>query len=293
MSSIQQHHFNEEALVDCVQKFFLKHHVGKLLARCNGMKEKGVSPVSLLRYKLSNIFIGRSMYMQQRTGSFTEQFSKNTFYRFLNSVKTNWLRFTSLLAADIVNHDIRDLTDQERKNVFIIDDSLFNRTSCKKTELGSRVFDHTDMHFKKDFRMLTLSWSDGNTLIPVNSCLLASAKDTNIIGPVKTFDNRTLAGKRRKLAQTKAPEAMMTLLDTALSARLNADYVLFDSWFSNPAQITAIHSKGMDVIAMIKKTSRIKYSYCGEQLNIKEIYSRNIYGMHSIQMLQWHKSLFC
>ena len=91
--------------------------------------------------------------------------------------------------------------------------------------------------------MLTLSWSDGNTLISVNSCLLASAKDTNIIGPVKTFDNRIL--------------------------------VLFDSWFSNPAQITAIHSKGMDVIAMIKKSSRIKYAYCGKQLNIKEIYSKN------------------
>lgn len=113
------------------------------------MKEKGVSSVSLLRYKLSNIFVGRSMYMQQRTGSFKEAFSKNTFYRFLNSSKTNWLRFTSLLAADIVNHDIRDLTDPERKNVFIIDDSLFNRTSCKKTELGSKVFDHTDMHFKR------------------------------------------------------------------------------------------------------------------------------------------------
>ena len=167
--------------------------------------------------------------MQQRTDSFKEDFSKNTFYRFLNSAKTNWLRFTSLLAADIVNNDIRDLTDQERKNVFIIDDSLFNRTSCKKTELGSKVFDHTDMHFKKGFRMLTLSWSDGNTLIPVNSCLLASAKDTNIIGPIKDFDHRTLAGKRRKLAQAKAPEAMMTLLDTALSAGLNADYVLFDS----------------------------------------------------------------
>ena len=67
----------------------------------------------------------------------------------------------------------------------------------------------------------------------------------------------------------------MALLDTALSAGLKADYVLFDSWFSNPAQITAIHSKGMDVIAMLKKSSRIKYSYCGEQLNIKEIYSRN------------------
>ena len=271
MSSIPQNHFNENDLSDCVQRFFSKHHVGKLLAKCNGMKEKGISPVSLLRYKLNNIFVGRSMYMQQRAGSFKENFSKNTFYRFLNSAKTNWLRFTSLLASDIVNHDIRDLTDHERKNVFIIDDSLFNRTSCKKTELGLKVFDHTDMHFKKGFRMLTLSWSDGNTLIPVNSCLLASAKDTNIIGPVKTFDNRTVAGKRRKLVQTKAPEAMMTLLDTALSAGMKAEYVLFDSWFSNPAQVTDIHSKGMNVIAMIKKSSRIKYSYCGEQLNIKEI----------------------
>ena len=89
--------------------------------------------------------------MQQRTGSFKEDFSKNTFYRFLNSVKTNWLRFTSLLAADIVNNDLKDLTDDNRKNVFIIDDSLFNRTSCKKTELASKVFDHTDMHFKKRF----------------------------------------------------------------------------------------------------------------------------------------------
>ncbi len=64
--------------------------------------------------------------------------------------------------------------------------------------------------------MLTLSWSDGNTLIPVNSCLLASAKDTNIIGPVKNFDNRTLAGKRRKLAQAK-PEA--GLLDSPRTKR--------------------------------------------------------------------------
>ena len=154
MSNIPQNRSDEKELIDCVQRFLFTHHVGKLLAKCNGMKEKGVSPVSLLRYKLSNIFVGRSMYMQQRTGSFKENFSKNTFYRFLNSAKTNWLRFTSLLAADIVNNDLKDLTDDKRKNVFIIDDSLFSRTSCKKTELGSKVFDHTDMHFKKGFRML-------------------------------------------------------------------------------------------------------------------------------------------
>lgn len=275
MSIISQNYHDEATLIDCIQRFFSKHHVGKILKQCNGAKEKGVPAVSLLRYKLGNIFVGRSMYMQQRTGSFKESFSKNTFYRFLNSTKTNWLRFTSLLAADIVNNDIRDLTADNRKNVFIIDDSLFNRSSCKKTELGSRVFDHTSMDYKKGYRMLTLSWSDGNTLIPVNSCLLASSKDSNILGPVKTFDKRTIAGKRRKLAQTKAPEAMLELIDTAVSAGLSAEYVLFDSWFSNPAQITSIKSRDMDVIAMIKKSSRIKYCYNGENLNIKEIYSRN------------------
>ena len=43
MSSIPQNHSDENDLIDCVQRFFSKHHVGKLLARCNGMKEKGVS----------------------------------------------------------------------------------------------------------------------------------------------------------------------------------------------------------------------------------------------------------
>lgn len=64
--------------------------------------------------------------------------SKNTFYRFFNSVKTNWLRFISLLAFDIVNNNLKELTDDKIKNVFIIDDSLFNRTSCKKQNCGKR-----------------------------------------------------------------------------------------------------------------------------------------------------------
>ena len=41
----------------------------------------------------------------------------------------------------------------------------------------------------------------------------------------------------------------MTLLNTALSVGINADYVLFDSWFSNPVQITVIHSKGMESLS--------------------------------------------
>lgn len=95
-------------------------------------------------------FWGRNMYMQQWTSSFKKYFSKNTFYLFFNSAKTNGFHFTSLLVTDIVNHDIRNLTNQKRKNSFIINDSLFNRTLYKKTKLEFKVFDHIRYVFQKD-----------------------------------------------------------------------------------------------------------------------------------------------
>ena len=76
MSILTQNNADEKALLDCIQRFFSNHHVGIILKKCNGTKEKGVPSISLLRYKLGNIFVGRSMYMQQRTGSFKEDFSK-------------------------------------------------------------------------------------------------------------------------------------------------------------------------------------------------------------------------
>ena len=55
MSILTQNNTNEVALIDCIKRFFSKHHVGELLKKCNGTKEKGVPAISLLRYKLGNI----------------------------------------------------------------------------------------------------------------------------------------------------------------------------------------------------------------------------------------------
>ena len=245
-------------IFNAISSFFCTFGIGNLLRKCNAQKEKGVPILD-------------SMYMQQKTGSFRESFSKNTFYRFLNSPKTNWLRFTTLLSKKVADK-IEPLTDDDRINAFVVDDSLFERTSCKKTELGSRVFDHTSMKYRKGYRLMTLGWTDGNTFLPVNSCLLASSKESNLIGPVEQFDGRSLAAKRRKLARTKGTDVMIELLRSALSAGHTADYVLFDTWFSSPAQLIAVKNLGLDSIAMIKKSSRIYYEYEGKQLSIKKIF---------------------
>ena len=260
-----------QELFNAISSFFSGFGIGNLLRKCNAQKEKGVPVIDLFKYKLCNVFADRSMYMQQKTGSFKEAFSKNTFYRFLNSPKTNWLRFTTLLSKKVADA-VEPLTSEERVNAFVVDDSLFERTSCKHTELGSRVFDHTSMKYRKGYRLMTLGWTDGNTFLPVNSCLLASSKEKNLIGPVDQYDGRSLAAKRRKLAQTKGTEVMIELLKTAQSTGHHANYVLFDTWFSSPAQLVAVKSLGLDSIAMIRKSSRIYYEYEGKQFSINKIF---------------------
>lgn len=260
-----------QELFHSISSFFSTFKIGNLLRKCNAQKEKGVPALDIFRYKLCNVFAGRSMYMQQKTGSFKEKFSKNTFYRFMNNAKTNWLRFTSLLSKAVAD-TIEPLTGPDRVNAFIVDDSLFERSSCKKTELGSKVFDHTTMRYKQGFRLMTVGWTDGNTFLPVNSCLLASSDEKNLIGPKEHYDGRSLAAKRRNLAQTKGTEVMLQLLKQAKNAGHHADYVLFDTWFSNPSQLLAVKELGLDSIAMIKKSARIYYEYNGERLSIKKIF---------------------
>ena len=270
-TSILPQNQDEKELFNAISSFFSRFTIGNLLRACNAQKEKGVPVTRIFKYKLCNVFTGRSMYMQQRTGSFHESFSKNTFYRFLNSTKTNWLKFITLLSKAVAD-TIEPLTGSDRINTFVVDDSLFERTSCKKTELGSKVFDHASMRYTKGYRLMTLGWTDGNTFLPINSSLLASSKTSNLIGPQQHHDGRSLAGQRRKLAQMKGTSVMVELLKTALNAGYKADYVLYDSWFSNPAQLVAVKNLGLNSIAMIKKSSRIRYEYEGQMLSIKKIY---------------------
>lgn len=260
-----------QEIFNAISSFFCTFGIGKLLRQCNAQKEKGVPVLDIFKYKLCNVFSNRSMYMQQKTGSFREAFSKNTFYRFLNNPKINWLRFTTLLSRKVAD-TVEPLTDADRVNAFVVDDSLFERTNCKKTELGSRVFDHVSMKYRKGYRLMTLGWTDGNTFLPVNSSLLASSKASNLIGPAVNLDGRSLATKRRKLAQMKGTDVMIELLKNDQSAGHRADYVLFDTWFSSPAQIIAVKNLGLDCIAMIKKSSRIYYEYEEKQLSIKKIF---------------------
>ncbi len=164
------------------------------------------------------------------------------------------------------------MTSEKRKNVFILDDTLYERRNAKKVELAATVYDHAQHKFTRGFRLLTLGWSDGTTFLPVTSALLSSEKRQNVVRSADPVDGRTLAGKRRKQAQTKSPKVVLELLDQAIACGNQADYVLFDSWFCSPSALIDISKKDLAVIAMAKKTSKVHYLYGGKAVSAKEIY---------------------
>ena len=103
-----------------------------------------------------------------------ESSEKNAVYRFLNKSTFAWRIFLLFLSVHTIKK-VTNLTNHDRPS-----------------------FDHTSkkMRFYKDFRMLTLGWSDGVTFIPVDFSLLSSKK-IQINGIYPKFNKRILAYKRR------------------------------------------------------------------------------------------------
>ena len=272
--SIPQDHQNDKQISAKMRKFFTKFHVASALKAANAYKQKGVSVSQVFQYLVILIFSNRSMYMDMVTGRNAPGFKKDTVYRFMKSLHINWIRFTTILSANIVK-TVEPLTGGDRINVFILDDSTAERNRSKKVELLTRIYDHAKHAYLYGFRMLTLGWSDGNTFLPVNSILLSSENSKSRINEANIVDKRTCAYKRRQLSMTKATAAILELLKEAKKAAISASYVLFDSWFTSPSSIHAIKELGYDVIAMVKKSKKMYFRYNGADVPLTEIYKQN------------------
>ena len=273
--SITQDNQNDNQISKSIRRFFTRFHLSSALKAANAYKKKGTSATLIFQYLFLLIFSNRSMYMNLLIGKDTPDFAKDTVYRFMKMLQINWIRFTTILSGRIIKEAVIPLDSQDRANVLIIDDSMFERNRSKKVELLAKVYDHAKHCYKFGFRMLTLGWSDGSTFLPVNSILLSTENRKNRMNEAKAVDKRTVGHKRRMLAMEKGTSAMLELLKSAKKASIPAKYVLFDSWFSSPSSLHAVKEIGYDVIAMVKKTPKMFFRYNGEDMPLSSIYSKN------------------
>jgi hypothetical protein len=260
----------EHIITSKIEAFLSEFSISKLLKKSNFYKESGIQCVVVLKEIFGLVFSGKNLFRTLKMNPDDISFKKNTAYRFLNSSSYNWARLLLLLVTRIIE-SINRLTSDDRVSVLIVDDSLFDRGRSKKVELLSRVFDHTTRKFVKGFKMLTLGWSDGNTFLPVAFSLLSSRHEKKLLCPMNNrLDKRSSGYKRRTEAIANSTETLFKLLDSVKG--LPAKYLLFDSWFAFPKTIINVMKRKLDVICMLKISSKIHYFYQDKWMNLKEIY---------------------
>ena len=241
--------------------------------------KKVVKAKDLLIDKILLCFATGSAYRMFQADAFYGDYSKDTFYRFDRLPTANWERLEIETARNVIQ-EIEAVTDPNHTNVLIFDDSLSKRSGGKGTELCGKVYDHNDHKLRLGFRMMTGGWSNSELFVPFSQSLLTTRDENLMVGPDEHVDGRTLRGKRRKLAKEKGTDVVQKMVEKAKTVGIPFDYVLFDTWFSNPVQLINLKSIDADVIAMIKKNNT-KYLWKNpatdqvEKLNVKEIYSRN------------------
>ena len=142
MNIIAHNDHNSELLSTKISTFIKEFSVGAILKDCNAYKVRGFSIKDVFQVALENVFCHKSFYQREKTKTSSIPFAKDTFYRFMNSYSINWRKFTLSLGSSIINKAISHLTNENRRNVLIVDDSLFSRGRSKKVELLARVYDH-------------------------------------------------------------------------------------------------------------------------------------------------------
>ena len=127
----------------------------KALNHANIYKRKGLEAKTVFSVIFALVFHPMS-WSQLCKSKYADQLpKKDCIYRFLNSKKFNWRRFL-LETASNATKLVEPLTDLNRIKAFIVDDSPYDRSRAKKTDLLSTIYDHVKHKYMKGFHLLTV-----------------------------------------------------------------------------------------------------------------------------------------
>lgn len=266
---LQQHSLSEQSRVS---KLFATLQIGKSLRKAGISKSFGLSSLAIFQIVFSLVFEGKNWFRMLESHHGTDLPGKDVVYRFLNHSSFAWRKFLQALSQNVVRH-FESLISTNRVRIF--DHRRFYTQSQSKQKgrtVSPGVFDHTTGRFAKGYCMLTLGWSDGFSFAPLDFVMLSSAKLANrICEMTSNVSKRSMGYKRRMEAFSRKPDAVVDLLDRALTAGFTADYVLMDSWFTQAPLLHQLTVKGLSVIGMVKEMKQ-RYLVQGQRLTLREVF---------------------
>jgi hypothetical protein len=212
-------------------------------------KSQGFDIFNIFKTLFFLVFQERNLWRLSINPNSPLAFGRDTIYRFLNSPWHNWRRFLFFIATKVVIY-LRTLTSNDKRKVFVVDDSSYNKNRSHKLELLSKLYDHAEKCYYRGYRFLTLAFTDGISLVPIDFSLLGSQK---VLCPADTdIDKRSYGWKRRLEAISQAPAVLLNMIDSSRSLISEWSYILADSWFSNPSFIRELMKRHLHFTGRLK-----------------------------------------
>ena len=253
------------------------------------IKQQGVPSSVLLLYLLLIRILDVSMfrfYKEKWYGLLSEDVGKNCFYRFLNNAAYNWRCLLLGVAKQFLRIVKRrggncgDLPD-----FYIVDDTTIEKTGVHFEGL-SRVHDHTSGRHVLGYKMLTLSYCDGKSNIPLDCSLhreKGRRKDYSLsheerMGLFKKKRDADSAGyKRKKELDEPKTKVALEMVRRSWKRWIRAAYFMADSWFDGIDFIKGLREiagGALHVLCMTKNGGR-KYEHNGQKLAGADFVARN------------------
>ena len=268
-----------------VLNFVSRFKVGSLLRSFSALKEQGY-PLRIIITNLIFIRLG-GMNINSEMKTDNSIIDDNTFYRTLNDSRIDWRKMLLSFALQFTRIVKKETQMEENlTRCFVVDDSLLEK-SGKTIEGISRVSNHVKGGYTFGFKLLLLGFFDGKMLIPADFSLHRESRKNNFglkqKEQKKQFKSKNLKGSPGEMRKNELDEKktdMIVKMIKRAAKRLNASYVLMDSWFTCEEVIKSIRKikrGSLHVVGMCKMDKR-KFNIDGKELN-----SATIVKMHEVR----------
>lgn len=270
ISEIQTYCSNSSKLVLTFKDLLGVFNLSYINSLFSKSKTKGVDGKQIFQILFSLSFLDLKNIEQLRlSGYFGElNFKKDVLYDFMKNPLIDWRKIVQLLCKQVVKIIIKESDPEANtsQKFLIIDDSLLSK-SGKRIEFVGKVFDHCTHSYNLGIKLLTLGLCDGKSFLPVDFSLHNEPGKTKKRG-LQTKELKKQFSKQRKedsagfkrtveVSKDKVSTAL-SMVRTAISKGVQADYVLVDSWFTSEKFITEIHKIKANLFVIgLMKTNRI------------------------------------
>jgi len=246
-------------------------HIVKLLKQSNFLKRSvGYSPYLILLHFVYMLLMSKrqSVFIKQSN----DAYGKDTYYRFVQSLKYNWRKLLLLSSSALISK-VAPLHKRGEQRLFIIDDTVESKRGKKIEGSCKSLWSNKDHKLINGLNIVSLNYADSHSTFQLDFAIkMNETKRKELTEFTNPLHHRSNAYKRREETLRGKNTLALEMLNRALDNGIDADYLLVDSWYAKPNFIKEAVALGMPVIARIANNERI-WNFKGKHKTLGSMYN--------------------